>query len=93
MVVPKGVTEKRTDRVSMIIDMASELEVDESTFTFVEEQDFEVPADGDAVVVHLACGAVPMIVVYKDGEFQFDQGVVLVGRGGGGGGGNFNRVT
>ena len=77
LVVPEGVTEKRSDRVSMIIDMASELGEDASTITIVEEQDFEVSTDGDVVAVHLDCGVVPTIEVYADGKYQYDQEVFL----------------
>ena len=63
----------------MITDIASELGEDASTFTILEEQDFEVP-DEDVVVVHLACGAVPMIVTYKNGVEQTEQGVFLLGK-------------
>ena len=79
LVVPQGVTEKRSDRVSIIIDMSSELGVDESTITIVEEQNFEDPTDGDVVAVHLDCGGVPKIVIYKDGKYQYEEGVVLKG--------------
>ena len=79
VIVPKGVLTERADRVLMISEMASELGVDESTFTFVEQQDLEVPAVGDVVVINLAleCEGVPKIVIYKNGVKEFDQGVVL----------------
>jgi hypothetical protein len=79
VVVPNGALTNLPERVSMISEMASELGVDESTFTFVEQQDLEVPAVGDVVVVYLTtvCGGVPKIEVYEDGEWKFDQGLVL----------------
>ena len=79
VVVPNGALTNLPERVTMISEMASELGVDESTFTFVEQQDLEVPAVGDVVVVYLTtvCGGVPKIEVYEDGEWKFDQGLVL----------------